>query len=141
MVARHDPYEVLGLSPNATADEVKAAYRRLAKKYHPDLNPGDALADQRFHDVRAAFDSLRPNKRLVPAEEGGVVDGGGFSVSLDPEEPVEDYAARAARRDLRRPKRRMPLIRDELILGAAVVIGTLLWIIYYLWNNTKTNWF
>ena len=39
-----DPYKVLGVSPNATDDEIKQAYRRLAKKYHPDRNPGDAEA-------------------------------------------------------------------------------------------------
>ena len=37
-----DPYKVLGLSPDATDEEVKAAYRKLAKKYHPDLNPGNS---------------------------------------------------------------------------------------------------
>lgn len=141
MVARYDPYEVLGISPGATADEVKAAYRRLAKKYHPDLNPGDALADERFHDVRAAFDSLRQVNALASLDNGGVVEGGGFSVALDPDERAAKYNADAAKREWRRSKRRTPMIRDELILGAAVVVGTLLWIVYYIWSHTKTNWF
>ena len=43
-----DPYKVLGVSPGATDEEITKAYRRLAKKYHPDLNPGDAGAQARI---------------------------------------------------------------------------------------------
>ena len=51
-----DPYKVLGLSPDASDEDVKAAYRALAKKYHPDLNPGDKRAAERMNEINAAYD-------------------------------------------------------------------------------------
>ena len=54
-----DPYEVLGVPHGASEDEIKAAYRRLAKKYHPDLNPGDQEAARRMNEVNAAYDQLK----------------------------------------------------------------------------------
>ena len=59
-----DPYKTLGISQSATQDEVKAAYRKLAKKYHPDLNQGDDAVAQKFQEVSAAYDLLGdPEKR------------------------------------------------------------------------------
>lgn len=59
-----NPYEILGVPKTASADEIRKAYRRLAKKYHPDLNPGKAEAEQRFKEVTAANDLLSdPDKR------------------------------------------------------------------------------
>lgn len=54
-----DPYKVLGLSPDATDEEVKAAYRKLAKKYHPDLNPGNQRAAERMNEINAAYDQIK----------------------------------------------------------------------------------
>ena len=51
----NDPFTVLGVSSSATEDEIKAAYRKLAKKYHPDLNPGDKAAEQKMREVNEAY--------------------------------------------------------------------------------------
>lgn len=59
-----DPYEILGLSKTASDDDIRKAYRKLAKKYHPDLNPGKADAEARFKDISAANALLSdPEKR------------------------------------------------------------------------------
>lgn len=54
-----DPYEVLGVPKTASEDEIKTAYRRLAKKYHPDLNPGDPAAAQKMNEVNQAYDQIK----------------------------------------------------------------------------------
>ena len=54
-----DPYQVLGVSRDASDDEVKKAYRDLAKKYHPDLNPNDPTATERMNEINAAYDAIK----------------------------------------------------------------------------------
>ena len=54
-----DPYKVLGVSPGASDDEIKQAYRRLAKQYHPDRNPGDPVAAKKMQEVNAAYEQIK----------------------------------------------------------------------------------
>src|SRR5437870_13512422 len=74
-----DPYSALGVSKTASAEEIKKTYRKLAKKLHPDMNPGDKKAEERFKEVSAAFEVLGdPKKRALWDEFGEVSTRSGF---------------------------------------------------------------
>ena len=54
-----DPYKVLGVSPEASDEEIKKAYRELTKKYHPDRNPDNPAAAEKMNDINAAYDAIK----------------------------------------------------------------------------------
>ena len=60
-----DPYKVLGVSPNASDEEIKKAYRTLAKKYHPDMNPGNKEAERKMNEINAAYDQIKNPQQNV----------------------------------------------------------------------------
>ena len=62
-MAKRDYYEVLGIGRNADAKEIKKAYRKLAKKYHPDMNPGDKQAEQKFKEITEAYNVLSDTEK------------------------------------------------------------------------------
>ena len=64
-----NPYTVLGVSENATDEEIRAAYRRLAKQYHPDLNPNDPAAAAKMNDVNVAYDQIKTAEKRAAYRE------------------------------------------------------------------------
>lgn len=94
-----DPYEVLGLDRSASDDDVKRAYRKLAKQYHPDLNPGDEEAARKMQEVNAAYDQIKnPEKYTQPASGYDPFSGYG---SYTRSEPEEDPYLRSAEQYIR----------------------------------------
>lgn len=71
-----DPYKVLGLDRNASDEDVKKAYRRLAKKYHPDLNPGDAEAARKMQEVNDAYEQIKNPGKNSASNSGSRGTGG-----------------------------------------------------------------
>jgi len=87
-----DPYEVLGVARTATPEEIRKAYRQLAKKLHPDLNPGDSHAEERFKEVSAANDLLSdPDKRR--RYDAGEIDASGAEKAPPHGRYYREYAA------------------------------------------------
>jgi molecular chaperone DnaJ len=79
MSTKRDYYEILGVPRDASAKEIKAAYRKLARKFHPDVNPDDAAAEDRFKEVAEAFAVLSDKDRRATYDRGGhAAFGSGF---------------------------------------------------------------
>ncbi|GBD50147.1 DnaJ C-terminal domain-containing protein [Methylopila sp. Yamaguchi] len=126
-MAATDPYEVLGVSKDASQKDIQSAFRKLAKQFHPDLNPGDPQAHLKFQDVSAAYDLLgdeekrgrfdrgeidasgaeRPQRRYYRdfAEAGGASDGysqtSGFHDFDDADDILSSFFSRSGRRGFR----------------------------------------
>ncbi len=73
-----DYYKVIGVSKTANADEIKKSYRKLARKYHPDANKGDAKAEEKFKEISEAYNVLSDPKQRKEYDEARSLFGGGF---------------------------------------------------------------
>ncbi|MBS1581964.1 MAG: molecular chaperone DnaJ [Bacteroidetes bacterium] len=95
-MAKRDPYEVLGVARNASAEDIKKAYRKLAIKYHPDKNPGDKPAEEKFKEAASAYEILSdPDKKARYDRFGhnapGMGGGGGFQGGMNMEDIFSQF--------------------------------------------------
>jgi molecular chaperone DnaJ len=87
-MAKKDYYNILGVKKDAKADEIKKAYRRLARKHHPDVNPNDKISEDKFKEVQEAYDVLSDEKKRKVFDRFGY-----YADNLDPDSPFGAGAA------------------------------------------------
>src|SRR5579871_3336973 len=75
---KHDYYDTLSVPRNASEEDIRKAYRKLARKYHPDLNPGEKSAEERFKNVQEAYDILSDAKKRQMYDQVGFYSENGF---------------------------------------------------------------
>jgi len=97
-----DPYKVLGVSSNASDEEIKKAYRTLAKKYHPDINPDNKEAERKMNEINSAYDQIKNPQQNTAGFSGfggfgsGTRYGSGFGGGFHADAEEDSTALRAA---------------------------------------------
>src|SRR3982750_3667821 len=91
MAAKKDYYKILGVAKDAKAEDIKKAYRRLARKFHPDVNPNDKSAEDKIKEVQEAYDVLSDEKKRKVFDRFGY-----YNDNLDPDAPFGAGAGASA---------------------------------------------
>lgn len=91
MAQNKDYYEILGVDKNASDDEIKKSYRKLSLKYHPDRNPGDKEAEEKFKEVAEAYSVLSDSQKRQQYDRFGTVDSNGFNMNMNAEEIFKSF--------------------------------------------------